>query len=247
LPSRDFNPKQFWHDYLLGRDGHLGIELMTTALAYRELMDHQLELLALADKLVIADLGAGLGDLSVAIQKRGLDVSVVAMDLVYDALVRGRRRTKNGRPLVHALVADLSPSRALPLRDCSVDRVLASLLLSYVNSPDKVLKEAFRVLRPGGWLVVSSLRKDADISRLFTDGLHEHRARLGRSGGIEDDARSFLNDAARLLDLEEWGMFHFWDEREIRSLVEQAGFRTRTVTQSFGRPPQAFVVAARRP
>ena len=59
-------------------------------------------------------------------------------------------------------------------------------------------------------------------------------------------ARSFLNDAARLLELEEDGTFRFYDADELVATVRTAGFQDARVDESFGDPPQAVVISARR-
>ena len=65
-------------------------------------------------------------------------------------------------------------------RKPAFDAVLASLVISYVAEP-KVLLERIRLaFKPRGRLVISTLRRDADISRLHVDGLAELRA--GRAG-----------------------------------------------------------------
>jgi SAM-dependent methyltransferase len=43
---------------------------------------------------------------------------------------------------------------ALPFRDASIDAVLGTSLLSYVLEPGRLLREAHRVLRPGGTLIL---------------------------------------------------------------------------------------------
>jgi hypothetical protein len=80
--------------------------------------------------------------------------------------------------------------------------------------------------------------------------------RLGVAGGdllgIEDAelsvvAQNFLNDAARILQLEESGKFRFWEEADLRDLVSDEGFSDVAVTTSLGSPPQALIVSATRP
>jgi hypothetical protein len=60
-------------------------------------------------------------------------------------------------------------------------------------------------------------------------------------------ARPFVNDAARILDLEESGEFCFWDKEELKVLVEGAGFVDVATQLSLGDPAQVVVLAARRP
>jgi hypothetical protein len=97
------------------------------------------------------------------------------------------------------------------------------------------------------------MQKDADISKIYMEGLDELRSGLGRAKFREEgteqlakSARTFLNDAARLLDLEEQGAFQFWEPDELAALVRGAGFSNLSVCSAFGAPPQAVVVAADR-
>ena len=55
-----------------------------------------------------------------------------------------------------------------------------------------------------------------------------------------------MNDASRIIDLEEFGAFRFWDVDELKALVESAGFKDIETTLSLGEPPQAVIVRARR-
>ena len=102
--------------------------------------------------------------------------------------------------------------------------------------------------------MLSALRPDADTSRIFVAGAEE--LRRGRalevfgemeSASLEESFRSFLNDAARLIELEERGVFHFWPEDEIANLLKQGGFRRVRVQHGFGTPPQALIAVGRKP
>jgi ubiquinone/menaquinone biosynthesis C-methylase UbiE len=232
---------------------------MNATSAYESLMDAQIDALDLKPGQRVVDLGAGTGSFPLRLARRmdrqcGLWIDEV--DYVPEALARGRRRIAAsgcGDLAVRFLVADLEGTRWLPLRAGAYDRVLASLLLSYLAEPERLLAEAYSILRPGGRLVVSTLRPDADVSKLFVDGLSELRAGRARDYfGVEEEkrvvesARLFLNDAARVLDFEEQGRFRFWDSVSFERLIRQAGFRDVEVQVSFGEPPQAIVLTARR-
>jgi hypothetical protein len=87
------------------------------------------------------------------------------------------------------------------------------------------------------------------MSKLFTEGLAELRdegSEIVSPEHLESAARGYLNQASRLLDLEESGVFRFWDPNELRALVSKAGFRVEDTHASFGEPPQAVVIAAVR-
>lgn len=92
----------------------------------------------------VLDLGAGPGHYAALATALGSRLSI-AFDLSLEMLGRAPRP---------AVVGDAAQ---LPLRDASVDVVVAALLLSFVPDRRAVLAEAARVLRPGGVLVLSDL------------------------------------------------------------------------------------------
>jgi ubiquinone/menaquinone biosynthesis C-methylase UbiE len=156
---------------------------------------------------------------------------------------------------VRPVIANLAVGRgtlALPCRAERYDAVLCSLLLSYLEDPVAFLGEARRILKPGGRLVLSCIRRDGDLSKIYNESLRElHPALLRERFGaavaadIEAVRQTFLSDAARILDLEEFGYFRFWDAHELALLVEAAGFRDVRTGSSLGDPPQAVVLSAR--
>lgn len=259
-PAPDFDVSEFWHDYLLGRDRRIGFELMSATTAYRGLMDVQTEQLGIGPGHRILDLGSGTGDFGVLLAERGTaeNVSVTQLDLVPSALARGRQRlAARDVPApfeCQQLAANLElDGREIPLQAESFDSVLASLMLSYVKDPKRLLCKVFDLIKPGGLLVISSMKRDADISRIYLDSIAElppdrRRAHFGLEPEDFDALqRVFMNDAARLLQLEEVGRFSFWDREELAAMCESVGFEIVAQATAFGIPPQAVVITARRP
>jgi ubiquinone/menaquinone biosynthesis C-methylase UbiE len=264
IPKADTDLQAFWRDYLMGRDRSVGIELLTAGSAYRAMMAEQLEALDVSAGQRIVDLGAGTGAFAVALARgpeAPEDVSVVALDYVKDALERGRRRLEEapgaGRVSLVPVESDLDvvhSGQRIPVADAAFDGAIASLLLSYLERPELALAEMHRILRPGGRLVVSSLCRDADISRLYVEAFEELRTGAAgqdlpelREADLGTVARNFLNDAARILELEGAGAFHFMDPDELAEAVRCAGFEDVSTHRSLGTPPQAVVLSARRP
>jgi ubiquinone/menaquinone biosynthesis C-methylase UbiE len=226
LPAVDL--RGFWHDYLVGRDGSVGIELQVNTSYYRRFMAEQIELLRLCSGDRVADLGSGTGAFALQLAKQPdcrSPLTVYQFDFVREALERARRRFDGVSPSnglsVHYIETTLDVRQGclgVPARAQSYDAVLASLLLGYVGDPVGLLHEIRRVLRKGGRLVLSNMRRDGDISKIFQEGLAELRQGLGRerlgdegSEVLDAAARNLLNEGARLLELEESGTFSFWD------------------------------------
>lgn len=260
-PKVNLDNREFWSDYLLGRDRTFGFELMSATSEYRELMNAQIELLGLRSGQRVLDLGGGVGDFSVRLAEefKELELRIAHLDLVPDALARSRRRIEatghRGLSIVRvAADLDLVDGRALPLREGSVDAVLASLFLSYLERPMELLRGIAAVLRPGGRLVLSSMRRDADISRIYVNALAElppdrRQVHFGPESAkqFEQIQRVFLNDAATLVRLEEEGRFRFYDADELESMIRGAGLIPEKSQLAFGSPPQAVIVSAVRP
>ncbi len=147
---------------------------------------------------------------------------------------------------------DLAANRHLPLRPGFYNKILMSLVLSYIFNPVETLREIRRVIRPGGRLVLSSMRPDTDASGLFTRVLDKIEALPPEALPAEwprslllDSLRSFLNDAQALVDLEEAGTFDFFDPEKLEGLLEEAGWELLRMIPSFGDPPQGYVVVAK--
>ena len=263
LPRVEPELHEFWRDYLMGRDRSLGIELLTAGSTYRAMMRTQLEALDLRSGQRIADIGAGTGAFALAVERAPsgpAEIEIVAFDYVRDALARGQDRLleANGATRVDLklLETDLDivhHEQCIPVTDETFDGVIASLLISYLESPSLVLAELHRILRPGGRIVISSLCRDADISRLYVESFSE--LQVGSAGAdlpelreadLGEVSRNFLNDAARILELEESGAFHFFDPEELVVMAERAGFEAIRTERTLGTPPQAVVLTARR-
>ena len=56
---------------------------------------------------------------------------------------------------------------ALPFKDCTFDFVLIVVTLCFVEEPEYVLREACRVLRSGGMLIVGEINKGSSWGRLY--------------------------------------------------------------------------------
>ena len=131
-------------------------------------------------------------------------------------------------------------------------RIVASLFISYLQNPDYALAEFHRMLKPGGVLVISTMKPDSDISTIFTNYIHKALTPICLEKGEKTDesavagAREMLNEAAGLFELEEDGFFKFYTSKELVNLLSGAGFVEISVLPSMGNPPQALIATAKR-
>jgi ubiquinone/menaquinone biosynthesis C-methylase UbiE len=97
---------------------------------------------------VVLEVGCGTGVLTRTLARWPNVKSVVGVDPAA-SLIREARELASGLPNVTFEEAD---GRSLPLDDGAFDVVIFDSTLSHVPEPERALAEAFRVLRPGGWL-----------------------------------------------------------------------------------------------
>ena len=132
------------------------------------------------------------------------------------------------------------------------DKIVASLFISYLYNPDDIIYEFFRMLKPGGRLLVSSMKPDSDISLIFTDYIHKVQKIDMEDTEIKDQegnlnaARAMLNEAAALFELEEDGYFKFYSEKELVAMFKNAGFVNIQVTLSMGKPEQVVILTGEK-
>ncbi|NRB75900.1 MAG: metalloregulator ArsR/SmtB family transcription factor [Verrucomicrobiales bacterium] len=141
-------------------------------------------LLKLMPPMVIADLGAGEGTFSQLLAQRA--EKVIAIDNSEKMVDFGSQVAKdNGFKNLEYRLGELESP---PIDEESVDLVFFSQALHHAEHPDKAIREAHRIVKPGGRIVILDLLKHQfeDARELYAD------LWLGFS---ELDVTRFLKDA----------------------------------------------------
>ncbi|MBA7602493.1 Arsenite methyltransferase [subsurface metagenome] len=109
----------------------------------------------------VLDLGAGAGiDVFLAANKVGSEGHVIGIDMSEEMVKRANETAKNRYKNVEFRLGEIEN---LPLEDNSVDVIISNCVINL--SPDKLrtYQEAYRVLRPGGRILISDLVTEGEL------------------------------------------------------------------------------------
>ena len=124
---------------------------------------------------VVLDLGSGAGiDCFLASNQVGPEGQVIGVDMTPQMVERARSYARvGGYKNVEFRVGDIEH---LPVADASVDLVISNCVIDLVPDQAQVFAEAFRVLIPGGRLVVSDTFTTMPLPK---SALNSNAAKLG--------------------------------------------------------------------
>jgi SAM-dependent methyltransferase len=165
----------------------------------------------------VLDLGAGGGiNVLLSAHRVGPAGKAYGLDMTDDMLALAREnQRKAGAENVEFLKGEIE---AIPLPDNSVDMIISNCVINLSSDKDKVLREAFRVLKPGGRFAVSDVVTRGVVPEAVRRNMlpwvgciagaldeNDYRVKLAAAGfeaiGIEptrvyrvEDAREFLTN-----------------------------------------------------
>ena len=172
----------------------------------------------------VLDLGSGGGiDVLLSAERVGPTGKAYGLDMTDEMLALARENQREaGMANVEFLKGEIEH---IPLPDCSVDVIISNCVINLSADKDRVLNEAFRVLKPGGRFAVSdvvvrgsvpdavrqsmllwvgciagALEQDEYLAKLAAAGFAQATIERTRVYDIED-ARQFLAEAGVDVDL----------------------------------------------
>ncbi len=165
----------------------------------------------------VLDLGSGGGiDVLLSARRVGPSGKAFGLDMTHEMLALAREnQRKAGVENVEFLKGEIEH---IPLPDNSVDVIISNCVINLSSDKDQVMRESFRVLKPGGRFAVSDVVTRGEVPAEIRQSLllwvgciagalqdSEYAAKLAKAGFSEidieptriysiEDARTFLSD-----------------------------------------------------
>ena len=164
----------------------------------------------------LLDVAGGTGDISFKFLKRAGSGHATVLDITENMLIEGRKRAETDQ-ILDSLDWIVGDAMSLPFADNSFDVYTISFGIRNVTQPQEALNEAFRILRPGGRLMV------LEFSQIPVP-LAQKAYDLYSFNVIPTMGKLIANDRSSYQYLVE-SIRKFPDQETFLSMVQHAGFK----------------------
>jgi arsenite methyltransferase len=192
---------------------------------------------------VVLDLGSGGGiDVLLSARRVGSTGKAYGLDMTDEMLALAREnQQKAGVENVEFLRGEIE---AIPLPDNSVDVIISNCVINLSSDKGQALREAFRVLKPGGRFAVSDVVVRGELP---TDVRRSMELWVGCVAGAlseEEYTRLLRQSGFESIGVEPTRVYEFED---ARAFLEGSGLNTETLAQEMGGRVMGAFVRARKP
>ncbi|MGC1497671.1 MAG: bifunctional demethylmenaquinone methyltransferase/2-methoxy-6-polyprenyl-1,4-benzoquinol methylase UbiE [Sulfitobacter sp.] len=163
----------------------------------------------------LLDVAGGTGDVSFKFLERAGHGHATVLDLTENMLVEGRQRAE-ADSLADSLDWVVGDAMALPFPDNTFDVYTISFGIRNVTRPQEALNEAYRVLRPGGRLMVLEFSQLPNPMMQKAYDLYSFNVipKMGEIIANDRDSYQYLVESIR----------NFPDQETFLGMVRDAGF-----------------------
>ncbi len=173
----------------------------------------------------VLDLGSGAGiDAFIASKRVGPTGSVIGVDMTPDMLERARRSAARGG--FHNVDFREGRLEALPVESGTIDAVTSNCVINLVPDKAEVFREAARVLKPGGRMVISDIVLDGRLPEAIEKDVYAYVGCVS-GASLRGDYFGWLRAAGFhvevLRDVDYLASMEEAAPEEARALLERSG------------------------
>ena len=163
----------------------------------------------------LLDVAGGTGDIAFRFLKRAPGASAVVCDMTEQMLISGQRRAE-AELQADRLEWVVGDAMALPFEDASFDVYTISFGIRNVTRPQDALNEAYRVLRPGGRLMVLEFSQlpNPGLQKLYDLYSYNVIPAMGKAIANDRESYQYLVESIR----------RFPDQETFLGMIRAAGF-----------------------
>jgi len=144
----------------------------------------------------VLDLGSGAGfDAFLAADQVGPDGRVIGVDMTPEMIGRARENARKGE--YGNVEFRLGEIEKIPVDDASMDAVISNCVINLSPEKPRVFREAFRVLKPGGRVMVSDIVLERELPDFIKSSV-EAWAGCIAGASLKEDYLAAIRDAGFL-------------------------------------------------
>jgi SAM-dependent methyltransferase len=190
----------------------------------------------------VLDLGSGGGiDVLLSAKRVGPTGKVYGLDMTDDMLALAREnQRKAGATNVEFLKGSIE---SIPLPDNTVDVIISNCVINLSADKDAVLREAFRVLKPGGRFAVSDVVVQGEVPAEVRRSMELWVGCI--AGALQDDeyVSKLAGAGFQAATVEPWRVYRFEDARKV--LADAGLDADRLAKEVDGQIASAFIRATK--
>lgn len=182
---------------------------------HRVWKDAMMDWLAPRDGVKLLDVAGGTGDIAFRFLKRAPGAQATVLDMTESMLIEGQKRAE-AEQMAEKLDWIVGDAMALPFEDNSFDVYTISFGIRNVTRIGDALSEAFRVLKPGGRLMVLEFSQlpNEGMQKLYDLYSFNVIPKMGKVIANDADSYQYLVESIR----------KFPDQEMFASMIREAGF-----------------------
>ncbi len=197
----------------------------------------------------VLDLGSGAGfDCFLAAKKVGKAGKVIGVDMTPEMIDKARANARKGG--FDNVEFRLGEIENLPAADGLVDVVISNCVINLAPDKDRVFAEGFRVLKPGGRMMISDIVLLKELPKQIKDSVDAYVGCI--SGSIMKDAYLGKMEKAGFVDIEimaekSFSLEFMANDPTVTAIIKELGMTEEKLAEHAASTVASISISAKRP